>query len=87
MQGSRDVDRKCRLPAAAGGGANMLCHCTHDGDCYRGWMDIEEDGRDYTVPCATCRPNQRRITQMAASRESMQMRLQERASNKQDWGK
>lgn len=29
------------------------CFCTHDGDCFKGWID----GDTTTRPCPTCRPN------------------------------
>jgi hypothetical protein len=59
------------------------CACTHNGDCYRGWIDITMEGREYALPCRTCRPQQRRVTQEAPDRRAMQERLQARAMSKQ----
>ena len=59
------------------------CACTHTGDCYRGWIDITMEGREYALPCRTCRPQQRRVTQEAPDRRAMQERLQARAMSKQ----
>jgi hypothetical protein len=59
------------------------CSCSHDGECYKGWLDRREDGWEYTVPCRRCKPQQRRVTQEAPSREAMGQRLRERAMSKQ----
>jgi hypothetical protein len=67
-------DAHCRIPG---------CVCTHDGDCYRGWLDITSDGREYAIPCRTCRPAQRRVTQLAPDRAAMRERLQARAKTQQ----
>jgi hypothetical protein len=67
-------DAHCRQPG---------CHCTHTGDCYRGWIDIVEDEKMYVLPCRTCRPAQRRVTQESPDRRTMQERLQARAMNRQ----
>lgn len=62
------------------------CVCTHDGECYRGWLDRREDDREYTVPCRNCRPQQRRVTQESPGRMEMGQRLRARAKGQQQWG-
>ncbi len=68
-------DAHCGSPA---------CACTHDGECYRGWLDRRDDEHgEHAVPCPTCRPAQRRVTQLAPDRVAMGARLRERGAGKQ----
>ena len=35
------------------------CECTHDGGCFKGWIDHDPGAHgtyDYTIPCRVCRP-------------------------------
>ena len=54
------------------------CACTHDGECYRGWLDrTDHDGKEIAVPCRNCRPETRRLVQAARDRPDMQKALQD----------
>ena len=62
------------------------CPCTHTGECYRGWIDIREDDHEYTIPCRTCDPQRRRVTETAPNRVELGKRLRERAKSNQPYG-
>ena len=60
------------------------CTCDHSGECYRGWLDITDDGKDYSLACSKCDPAKRRRTQYAKDRDEMGRQLRA-ASVHQQW--
>ena len=68
MAGFDTLDAHCRRPG---------CTCTHDGECYRGWLDRREDDREYAVPCRRCDPEKRTIVQQSPDRITMGERLRD----------
>lgn len=43
-----NIDAHCGRPG---------CFCTHNGDCYRGWIDSWNLPDPITIPCRNCRPD------------------------------